>query len=432
MSKYSPYLIAFFFILFWWYCAFFNEKPKHSIHQFSENTTGASALESHYSRYLSSFSKKQIHQALSGDAALMAKLMKEWDIDARILENFGIEKIQKLNRSSFLKAQMISRELQDHNHNEANYLIEQDKNHIVYDDQGVPFPVNNQFKRYLPQTFVAASFLFALTSPDQIVAIPNGLRAQTALYPVELTCQIPLNTDRINSEHLYKKEPHIAFVADYSHPAALEMMRNQGIPLFTLNGMKTIRQIKDAIKRIGNVINCTLKAEMLALFIESAMIAIDNRLAAFKHELSRRQYHPKIMFLNHFSQFSVPTNRTITGSLLHRLEWLEFNITPKQPQNAKQWFISIDQENIIDGNPDFLIVATHDQEGLLKQMINHPAFVDLSACRHQQIHTVDNTAHAPTQFIVLAYFDIADALLKSNLGKISGYNHETNSLCASD
>lgn len=362
--------------------------------------------------YLSPFSRDDIKSALSGDIELMTKLMKEWDVDAQILEGQGLLGIRKLKRSSFIRAQMIGRKFEEKSDNELNNLSKQVTSPVVFDDKGTPFPVNSLSDKFLPQTFVSASFLFALASPKEIVAIPYGMRAQTELYPKSLTDLIPLDTDRAYSEQLYKENPKVAFVADYSHPATLGMLSNQGIPLFTLNAMKTVSQVEEAVIKVGGVINQPLKAEVLSLFIESAMLAIDNRLIALQHDISKDHEPPKVMFLNHYAQFSVPTDRTIAGDLLHRLNHLQFKMIPRQEINAKFWSFPIDQEQIICANPDCLIIATNEMDELRESIENNQAFANVNACIHQRVHLVDYTTQAPTQFIVLTYYDIAQALMR--------------------
>ena len=411
-SKISLYFLPLLFVCGWWYLAFFERNSSLPDDQFPTLQQRTIFSVPEFVSYLSPFSRDEIKTALSGDIVLMTKLMKEWDIDAQILESQGLAGVRKLKRSAFIRAQMIGRQIKEDSKQELKILEKQVSYPVVFDDQGTPFKHTPQAHKFLPQTFISASFLFALATPKEIVAIPNGIRAQTTLYPKSLTDLIPLDTDRVNSERLYKTNPNIAFVADYSHPATLEMLKNQGIPLFTLNAMKTIHQVEDAVIRVGNVVNHPLEAEVLSLFIESAMFAIDNRLIALHHDISKHYETPKVMFLNHYAQYSVPTDRTIAGDLLHRLNHLQFNMIPRQEVNAKLWSYPIDQEQIICANPDSLIIATNDPNHLHNAMDKNPAFDNVSACVNQRVHLIDYTTQAPTQYIVLTYYDIAQALMR--------------------
>src|SRR5690606_7206820 len=90
-------------------------------------------------------------------------------------------------------------------------LESQARSLIIFDDEGIPFQPSTTQQIFLPQTFVSASFLLALASPQEIAALPKGMRAQTHLYPKVLTDQIPLDTGRTNSEQLYRLHPGTAF-----------------------------------------------------------------------------------------------------------------------------------------------------------------------------------------------------------------------------
>jgi iron complex transport system substrate-binding protein len=412
MSKITQYFIPLLFISGWWYMAFFGEGNSTPPQNHSRYTPPKALTVPYFMSYLSPMQRNQIQTALSGNVEMMTRLMKEWDVDAQILESQGLIGIRKLKRSSFIRAQIIGRKLKDQDFDALQLLKKQVASVSIFDDRGLQFKSPSQFRRFLPQTFVAASFLFALTHPTQIVAIPHGLRDQTDLYPLSLTSQIPLDTDRIFSEKLYQTHPDIAFVADYSHPATLETLANQGIPFFTLKSMNTINHVEQAIQRIGNVVDRPLEAEVLSLFMESALIAIDNRLIATHHDLAKDQEAPKVMFLNYYTRYSIPTDRTIAGDLLHRLNHLHVSLVPKLELYSDAWSHPIDQEQIICANPDCLIIATNDLAGLQQSIQANPAFANVSAHLHNQIHIVDSSTQAPTQYIILAYYDIAQALMK--------------------
>lgn len=412
MKKISLYLTPVLFIIGWWYCAFFGFDNSFSVDLLEKNAHHKNLKVPHFFSYLSPMPRDQIKEALSGNIQLMTKLMRDWDLDAQILESQGLQEIRRLQRSSFIRAQIIGRKLIEHNTEELQSLQAQVRENVIYDDLGTPFKDESTRHRFLPQTFVSASFLLALTNPSEIVAIPHELRNQTSLYPLSLTNQIELDTNRSNSEALYQTHPDIAFIADYSHPATLETLTNQGISLFTLNSMNTVDQVESAIQRIGGVINRPLEADVLSLFMESAMLAIDNQLIAIHHDLSKDQPPPKVMFLNYYSQYSTPTEKTITGQLLKRLEGLHFTFLPKNQGHNHLWSIPVEFEQIISSNPDCMIISSTDSQSLQEMIKDKQAFRHLSACKTDQIHFIDGVTQAPTQYIILAYYDLARALMR--------------------
>jgi len=339
--------------------------------------------------------------------------MADWDVDARILEKHGLLNVRRLPREKFLKAQMIGRKLLNSNSQDLQELRKKFCSKSIIDDSGLSFDADYSFKKFLPQTYISASFLLSLTEPENIVAIPQGFRHQKELYPETVTDRIHLDINRYNSEKIYQSKPDIAFVANYSHPSTLQALTNQGVPLFTLNAIDTLPEIKNAIKRIGHVIQRPLEAELLTLFMESAMLAIDNRLLAMSHAVIAEHGSPRIMFLQHLSQFSQPTLKTITGQLLGRLDSQKFTFVFTHQNQRNQWMIPVEQEQVVNINPDCLIVATSNSEALEQQFSSSTAFQSLSATKNNKVYFIDDTPQAPTQYVILAYYDIADALVKA-------------------
>ncbi|MFQ5729404.1 MAG: hypothetical protein ACE5GN_03490, partial [Waddliaceae bacterium] len=307
-------------ILCWWYVAFIFPGSTSAHELFRPNSRQQAHLPApQYLSYLSPMKRNVIQKALSGNIPLMAKLMAEWDVDAQILENHGLIGVRRLSRHGFIKAQMIGRQLERNSAKELEQLRQRYCPQEVQDDNGQIFQMDPPLQKYLPQTYVSATFLLALTDPDNIVAIPQGFREQTRLYPTSLTNRIPIDVDRYNSEEIFQSKPEIAFVAHYSLPSTLQALRNQGVPLFTLKSINTLPEITNAINRIGHVINRSLEAELLTLFMESAMLAIDNHSLAMGQTITEQRGSPRVMFLNYHAQYSLPTNKTITGQLLERI-----------------------------------------------------------------------------------------------------------------
>jgi len=398
--------------LAWWYCAF---KPTSQSTENQNHTPFQSSTSSFQPpRYLSNLSPMQrdlIQQALSGDVELMTTLIGEWDIDAQIMERNGLVGVKRLPRSTYLKAQILNRQLKDSTEHEISQLRSAYSQKAVMDDNEIELFPQIQNSRFLPQTYVSASFLLALNDPEEIVAIPHGLREETNLYPQELTDQIPYDVDRYQSEKLYQEKPSIAFVAHYSHPTTLEALRNQGVQLFMLKGqLNNVFEISDALTRIGKLVNRPIKSELLSIFMESAMIAIDNRMFALNQTMVKDK-PSRVMFLHYFTHYSMPTGKTITGQLMKRLQPYHFSFISEVLENEEQWLIPVDHEKILDYDPDCLIIASSCEGGMKNHIQNDSSFHHLKAAKNQQIYFVDSSIQqSPTQYIVLAYYDLANTL----------------------
>ncbi len=226
-----------------------------------------------------------------------------------------------------------------------------------------------------------------------------------------MCARIPTNIDRIYSEGLFLARPDLAFVAPYSHPPALEVLRNQGIPLFTLKHSNTPEDIKEALLKVGHASNHPLEAQLLTIFMEASFLAIDNRLHALQNEIREPLATRRMLFLYYHHYFMVPTLKSLTGQLMARaLEHCQ-RIACPIPENQDRWRVPYEQEKILHANPDCLIISTPYY--YIPEYASGPrqTLPLLEGFDSQRIVYVDESIQeSPTQYIVLAYFDLFQAI----------------------
>jgi iron complex transport system substrate-binding protein len=363
-----------------------------------------------HSSLLSPINRDLLRKALSGDTSLMIKLMSDWDVDAQIMQADGSKYAKRLPRNDLLRAQILERQLKSR---VSDQIQEASTVKCINDATGRPISLKNTYSHFLPQTYAAASFLLALARPEEIVALPRRLREQEQLYPKAITDQIPLDCDRYHSEKLFLANPQVAFIAHYSHPATIQALHNQGVQLYMMRDLNTLSDICEELLSIGGVVNHSSEAELLKIFIEAAMLAIDNRVAGLNLNLASREQPPRVLFLNYYQSYSIPTRRTLTGQLLHRIGLLDASAEAFSRDNSNEWMIPIDKESILNLNPDYLIISTENGEGLKREIYRDPALNQLTAVRNNRLFFVDEAIqHSPSQYIVLAYHDLIQALAK--------------------
>lgn len=320
--------------------------------------------------------RDSLKQALSGDFGLMTRLIADWDIEAQILNMQGLE-VQRLSSENFLRAQILGRGL------------------------GRTLLKRADAQKFLPQSYAAASVLLAIAHPHQLVALPKGMRQQTQLFPARLTDQIPLDLDRFNSEKLFLARPDLAFVsALYSHPAAIASLRNQGISIVYLKSIDNLAAIKEAIQEIGFFADRKEEAELLNHFIDAALYSIDNNLKTIPRSLS-----DKTLYLNFYTQLTTPSKLSFSYELAERFKLLNFpGLKDSMP---------IDQERLHHLNPDRLIISTSNLEALKAKLADDQAFQSLKAVQRNKLYFLDDDIQqAASQYAVLAYYDLVQALIQ--------------------
>ncbi|MCB1118752.1 MAG: ABC transporter substrate-binding protein [Chlamydiia bacterium] len=308
--------------------------------------------------------RQELKQALQGDFSLMAVLIGKW---------------QTLDRQEQLLASLIS----------ENLSSEMCPSNGVTDDLGQHLPTTHPYRRLLPQTYMAATILFALC-PEEIIAIPSGFRTQEHLYPPETIGAVALNLDTFFAEKLAQEQPEIAFVANYSNPTTIETLKEHHVPLYTTIHTDTPTAIDTTIRNIGDLVGKSLQAELMVLFLKAALKHIDNSL---EHHFLTHTY-PKLLLAYDHRTLTLPDKGTLQDHLLTRLK-----INTNQPRG-----ITLNKEKI---DTDCLLLCTHTTPLILNSIDQDPFFRQIP---YRLIE--DEIMNSPTQFYVLAYYDLAQILME--------------------
>lgn len=374
-------------ILLWWTAAFF-----HTMGYASASARSATplAVEQRVEQPLPvrPIDRDEILQALQGDFSMMGALIAEWDIDAQLLQQtkptarLSPEKLLTAHRLSRTIVQLETRQF------ESPY-------NWVCDDTGQVLALAEPPHRFLPQTELAASVLLAICPSDQIVALPARLRRQR-LFSTEQLQRIALDCDRYNIEKLYAARPDVAFIAHYTQPSVIQTLREQDIALFTTTRVDSFTEVQDTVLNIGSAAGQREKAQLLTLFMEAGLLAIDNQ---------RRDPKPKkVLYLHHGLSFWAPGPRCLNAQLAKRLD-INACVTSFP---GSQWQIALTSEQIALLAPDGIVVSTDQGDDLVAKILQNPVFANVPAVRHGHVYAVDEHVQtSPTQFLLLAYFDLS-------------------------
>lgn len=401
-----PYFLFTSFIMGWWVLAF------HSTSKTSflpiENSQSLALKTSVLLETLPPLQRDALQRALAGNFPLMLEFIDQWDKDALLLTHQGVQGVQRLSAETYLQAHVLGHLLQNASQESLRQLNCKMNLEWISDDNGHPLRIEDTFQRFLPQTYISASFLLAIAHPHEIIALPKGLRQLKQLYSPEKLAQIPVDIDRLCSEKLYLSKPDLAFVAPYSHPPALEVLRNQNIQLYSLKHIHTVEEIQEALLKIGHASNHILEAQLLAIFMEASLYSIDNRLCALQEKIDLSKPPHRFLYLSHRQHYALPTTKCLTGQLMARALKHCPHLSGSIPESQEEWSIPFEQEKILQTAPDVMIISTRYPH--LQQHVN-PALHQTEAFKSKQIFYVDETVQeSPTQYIILAYFDLFQAL----------------------
>lgn len=359
--------------------------------------------------YLSSCKRESIHLALSGDFQQAISLLNQWDRDARFLEARGVSGIQRLSTEDYIKAYLLANLMEQPKEERAKINAQIRISHIE-DDRGHLVHLYSPQLRLLPQTYVAASFLLAIAHPNEIAAIPKGLRHLSHIYSPALLEKIPKNVEDYSSEGLHLDHPDMAFVALYSHPSRMEMLRQQGIELCTIQRIDDLECIQNNLLKIGHISRHPLEASLLNLFIKACFFMVDNRLRALDQLLHQDLPTQQLLFLHCRQHLMLPTERCLTGQLLQRMAAHHKHLSCFVHPHKSEWQVACSQETIRELNPHCLVLSFPYSKQEIEPIFS--TFLDFlpHASQNVWIYVDDHIQESPTQYLALAYYDLFQAL----------------------
>ncbi|MCB1112796.1 MAG: hypothetical protein H7A37_08935 [Chlamydiales bacterium] len=399
------YTLTFTLLFCWWFLAF-RQSLASQPEMIVTDVTEPKNLVIQEKVPLSSLDRATLHQALCGDIDLMTRFISDWDLDAELLEQSGYTHINRLPRADFLRSQQISRILQTYTEEQLTEARERYRAPFIIDDSGAPIDLSNPYQAVIPQTFLSAGIAMALLEPEHILALPEGIREQESLYPKQQTETVPHTINRFSLEALYSSTPKIAFIAPYSQPGLIQQLNDQGVQLHVLHGTQTTDAIKNAVKQIGHSVNRPLKAELMNLFIDAALLHLDNL------RLVHLTVQPDFLILEYYHQFRIPGTRSLTSHLIQRMNYQLPDIGMNSYEG--QWDVPVTEEQIHQYNPKLLLISTTYSKQVIDRILaRSEALLEVDALKNRRVVIIDDaTQKTSSQLFVLAYYDLTMALLR--------------------
>lgn len=393
------------FVVLWWVVAFFpSEKNQTHLVVF----TAADSLTLHPSDLLNELSilkREELCLALSGDTGQITSFAKSWKKDKEKLKQLGYCLMPNSAEDKILAFVDILETEDEALVSKLNQTLS--LNIPFENDSSLISSPSNQKARFFPQTYAAATFLLALLPQEQIVSLPIGMKQLSYLFPSLKKGNIPFSSTGYSSEKLYLDAPKVAFLAPYSHFSFKELLERHRIPICCFNHDNSIDMIQSTLRQIGKIIANPIKAELLALFMEAGLEAIDNRIALLE-ESFKPEKKKNILFLNFRNSFSLPGKKSLSSILLERQ--LKKSSKFVSLESKEEWSSPVGIEKILAADPDSLILFLPFDDLLLKKRAEcHLS--QLSFKKEPKFICIDeNIQNSPTHYALLAYFDLFQAL----------------------
>ena len=214
--------------------------------------------------------------------------------------------------------------------------------------------------------------LYALGCGDALVG--RGLYCD---YPAEVTALPTVHSGAdTNLEEILALAPQVVIMNDMAHTVEqVNLLEQNGVKVITTNA-NSIPEVYQAIRLIGQVMGKNTEAETLITDMQTAFDDI-----AAKAEQTDKTIYFEVMPLE-WGLWSAGANTFMQ-------ELAEVCGMKNAFADLDGWQ-PISQEQVIDRDPDYIVLVTGMGDGAVEEVMNRPGWQDIKAIRNGKVYNADS------------------------------------------
>ena len=214
--------------------------------------------------------------------------------------------------------------------------------------------------------------LYALGCGDALVG--RGLYCD---YPAEVTALPTVHSGAdTNLEEILALDPQVVIMNDMAHTVEqVSLLEQNGVKVITTNA-NSIPEVYQAIRLIGQVMGKNDEAETIITDMQSTFDGI-----AAKAEKTDKTIYFEVMPLE-WGLWSAGTNTFMQ-------ELAEICGMKNAFADLDGWQ-PISQEQVIDRDPDYIVLVTGMGDGAVEEVMNRPGWQDIKAIRNGKVYNADS------------------------------------------
>ncbi|MGX6441710.1 ABC transporter substrate-binding protein [Neobacillus sp. K501] len=215
---------------------------------------------------------------------------------------------------------------------------------------------------------------YALGLKEEIVGVSDYDN-----YPEEVSKKEKVGGMEVNLEKIIALQPNLVLAHASQHTAeGLKQLSDSGITVLIVDDAQNFEEVNDTISLIGKATGETIKAEELVKEMEEKLAEIKEKAA----EISEK----KKVFIEVGAEPEIFT----TGKNTFMDEMLRF-INAENIANDQEGWVAMDQEAIINRNPD-VIITTYGfyVKNADEQVLSRKGWENVNAIKNKQVIDVDS------------------------------------------
>lgn len=216
---------------------------------------------------------------------------------------------------------------------------------------------------------------FALGLGEQVVGVSDFDN-----YPEEAAAKEKIGGMEINIEKIISLQPNLvlAHASAMNGTEGLQQLRDAGLTVLVINDAQNFEQVYDSIAMIGKATGEDKKAEELIKSMQGKLAEIKAKAGEIKEKK------------NVFVEVSPAPEVYTTGKNTFMDDMITL-INAENVANDQEGWIKIDQETMIDRNPDVIITTYgYYTENAVEQVLARQGWENVNAIKNKQVIDVDS------------------------------------------
>lgn len=153
----------------------------------------------------------------------------------------------------------------------------------VRDDRGIALTLEKKPQRIVSLTLPTDEMLLSLVDPSRLAAVTAHSADAVLSNVVDLAAKVPVKLT-LNVEKVVSLRPDLVLVAPWSDAAQVTLMRDAGLPVYTMSSAATVEEVARKIERLAAMTGETERGNAVVETMRGKLRSVAQRVSAVPEE----------------------------------------------------------------------------------------------------------------------------------------------------
>ncbi len=264
------------------------------------------------------------------------------------------------------------------------------------DEGGTQVTIKAKPMRIASVTLSTDEILLAMVDPSRLVSVTSYALEPAVSSVVKEAEKIPNKIMKADPEPILAMKPDLVLVASFTDAGVVKQLRDAGLTVFLLGNFSSIKDIKDNILLLGQIVGEEKRAASIVAEMDAKLNTVADAVKNVK-PLTVLYYGPE--------GYSDGPGSSIDDVITHA-----GGINAVTAGGVKDPYPQLNDEFVVKQDPDVILLAGFNSyaPGFIETFNNNSNFKTLKAVKNKRVY-VANDAHVGTisQYIADGVVDVA-------------------------